>query len=37
MRLAFFVNDVPLPSGIGASREGKTLGKLAETVYQYGP
>jgi D-alanyl-D-alanine carboxypeptidase/D-alanyl-D-alanine-endopeptidase (penicillin-binding protein 4) len=37
LTFAFFVNDVPLPAGVGSSREGKTLGKLAETVYLYGP
>ena len=32
--LALFVNDAPLPMGIGASREGKVLGKLCEILYE---
>lgn len=31
--LAMFVNDAPLPMGVGASREGKVLGKLCEILY----
>jgi D-alanyl-D-alanine carboxypeptidase/D-alanyl-D-alanine-endopeptidase (penicillin-binding protein 4) len=30
---AFFVNDVPLPAGVTATREGKVLGKLCEIIY----
>ena len=31
------VNNVPLPKGVGASREGKALGRLCELLYEYGP
>ena len=34
---AFFVNDVPLPTGATSMRHGKVLGKLCEIVYQHGP
>ncbi len=34
---AIFVNDVPLPKGVNSSREGKALGKLAETIQQSAP
>jgi D-alanyl-D-alanine carboxypeptidase/D-alanyl-D-alanine-endopeptidase (penicillin-binding protein 4) len=34
---AMFVNNVPLPEGIGATREGKVLGKLCEVLYDGGP
>jgi D-alanyl-D-alanine carboxypeptidase/D-alanyl-D-alanine-endopeptidase (penicillin-binding protein 4) len=34
---AIFVNDVPLPKGVNGSREGKVLGKLAETIQQCTP
>jgi D-alanyl-D-alanine carboxypeptidase/D-alanyl-D-alanine-endopeptidase (penicillin-binding protein 4) len=34
---AIFLNDVALPSGAPASREGKVLGKLCEIMYQHGP
>jgi D-alanyl-D-alanine carboxypeptidase/D-alanyl-D-alanine-endopeptidase (penicillin-binding protein 4) len=27
---AIYVNEVPLPSGVGSTRAGKTLGKLCE-------
>lgn len=37
LTFAVFVNDVPLPVGIGASREGKTLGRIAETIHLEGP
>lgn len=37
LTFAVFVNDVPLPAGIGASREGKILGRIAETIYLEGP
>ena len=32
-----FVNDVPLPSGVTASREGKVIGKLCELIQQHAP
>jgi D-alanyl-D-alanine carboxypeptidase/D-alanyl-D-alanine-endopeptidase (penicillin-binding protein 4) len=31
------VNNVPLPEGVTAAREGKVLGKLAELLYEHGP
>jgi serine-type D-Ala-D-Ala carboxypeptidase/endopeptidase (penicillin-binding protein 4) len=34
---AMIVNNVPLPEGTGASREGKVLGKLCEVIYEAGP
>jgi D-alanyl-D-alanine carboxypeptidase/D-alanyl-D-alanine-endopeptidase (penicillin-binding protein 4) len=34
---AVFVNNVPLPSGVGTGREGKVLGKLCELLYEHGP
>jgi len=34
---AMFVNDVPLPPGVSPTREGRTLGKLCEILYEYGP
>ena len=34
---AMFVNNVPLPLGVGSSREGKVLGKLCEAIYESGP
>jgi D-alanyl-D-alanine carboxypeptidase/D-alanyl-D-alanine-endopeptidase (penicillin-binding protein 4) len=34
---ALFVNDVPLPPGETPPVEGKTLGKLCEILYRYGP
>jgi len=34
---AMFVNNVPLPEGVGSTREGKVMGKLCETLYQLGP
>ncbi len=37
LAFAIFVNDVPLPTGVQTSREGKVLGKLAEIVYEYCP
>jgi len=33
---AMFVNDVPLPAGVGPEREGKVMGKLCEAIYQCG-
>jgi D-alanyl-D-alanine carboxypeptidase/D-alanyl-D-alanine-endopeptidase (penicillin-binding protein 4) len=35
--LALYVNNVPLPKGVSSSREGKTLGKLCEIIYQHAP
>lgn len=34
---ALFVNDVPLPPGVGAAREGKVLGKLCEILHEHCP
>ena len=34
---AMFVNNVPLPEGVGSSREGKVLGKLCEIIHDLGP
>jgi D-alanyl-D-alanine carboxypeptidase/D-alanyl-D-alanine-endopeptidase (penicillin-binding protein 4) len=31
---AMFVNDVPLPTGVNTSREGKILGKLCEIIHK---
>ncbi len=33
--LALFVNDVPLPAGVGPGREGKVLGHLCEIIYKH--
>lgn len=35
--VAMFVNDLPLPPGQQSSSVGKTLGKLCEVIYKYGP
>jgi D-alanyl-D-alanine carboxypeptidase/D-alanyl-D-alanine-endopeptidase (penicillin-binding protein 4) len=35
--LALYVNNVPLPEGVGVTREGKILGKLCEILYEVGP
>ena len=35
--VAMFVNNVPLPEGVGSSREGKVMGKLCEILYEAGP
>lgn len=35
--VAMFVNNVPLPMGVGITREGKVLGKLCEILYEAGP
>ena len=32
---AMFVNDVPLPRGVQPAREGRTLGKLCEIIYEH--
>jgi D-alanyl-D-alanine carboxypeptidase/D-alanyl-D-alanine-endopeptidase (penicillin-binding protein 4) len=37
LAFAFFVNDVPMPRGSSATREGKVLGRLCEIVYQHCP
>lgn len=37
LTIALFVNNVPLPPGVVASREGKMLGKLCEVIYEHGP
>lgn len=37
LNLALFVNNVPLPAGVTATREGKMLGKLCEVLYEHGP
>jgi D-alanyl-D-alanine carboxypeptidase/D-alanyl-D-alanine-endopeptidase (penicillin-binding protein 4) len=37
LHFALFVNNVPLPQGVGATREGKVLGKLCEILYEHGP
>jgi D-alanyl-D-alanine carboxypeptidase len=34
---AMFVNDVPLPTGVGPGREGAVLGQLSEIVYDSAP
>jgi D-alanyl-D-alanine carboxypeptidase/D-alanyl-D-alanine-endopeptidase (penicillin-binding protein 4) len=34
---AIFVNDVPLPRGVETRREGQSLGKLCEIIYQETP
>ncbi len=31
------VNNVPLPEGVTATREGKVLGRLCELLYEHGP
>jgi D-alanyl-D-alanine carboxypeptidase/D-alanyl-D-alanine-endopeptidase (penicillin-binding protein 4) len=34
---AAFVNNVPLPPGVGPTREGRTLGRLCEVLYEQTP
>lgn len=34
LTFAIFVNDVPIPQGIGPGREGKTIGKLCEILFE---
>jgi D-alanyl-D-alanine carboxypeptidase/D-alanyl-D-alanine-endopeptidase (penicillin-binding protein 4) len=34
---AMFVNDVPLPAGVSTTREGRTLGRLCEIIFEDGP
>jgi D-alanyl-D-alanine carboxypeptidase/D-alanyl-D-alanine-endopeptidase (penicillin-binding protein 4) len=35
--VALYVNGVPLPKGVTATREGKVLGELCEIIYQHTP
>jgi D-alanyl-D-alanine carboxypeptidase/D-alanyl-D-alanine-endopeptidase (penicillin-binding protein 4) len=35
--VALYVNNVPLPQGVRADREGKALGKLCEILYEHVP
>jgi serine-type D-Ala-D-Ala carboxypeptidase/endopeptidase (penicillin-binding protein 4) len=37
LHFAMYVNNVPLPDGVGVTREGKILGKLCEILYEAGP
>ena len=37
LHFAMIVNNVPLPKGVTAAREGKYLGKLCEKLYEHGP
>jgi D-alanyl-D-alanine carboxypeptidase/D-alanyl-D-alanine-endopeptidase (penicillin-binding protein 4) len=37
VHFAFFVNNVPVPREVGATREGKAMGRLCELLYEYGP
>jgi D-alanyl-D-alanine carboxypeptidase/D-alanyl-D-alanine-endopeptidase (penicillin-binding protein 4) len=37
LTFAMFVNDVPLPKGVTATREGKVLGHLCEIIYEHCP
>ena len=37
LHFAMIVNNVPLPKGVSAGREGKFLGKLCETLFVSGP
>jgi serine-type D-Ala-D-Ala carboxypeptidase/endopeptidase (penicillin-binding protein 4) len=37
LHFALFVNNVPLPAGVTATREGKALGKLCEVLYEHAP
>ncbi|HEV8062863.1 MAG TPA: D-alanyl-D-alanine carboxypeptidase/D-alanyl-D-alanine-endopeptidase [Gemmataceae bacterium] len=37
LTIAFYINGVPLPSGVTAIREGKMLGELCEVVYLNAP
>jgi serine-type D-Ala-D-Ala carboxypeptidase/endopeptidase (penicillin-binding protein 4) len=34
---AMFVNDVPLPQGVTTQREGRTLGRICEIIFQHAP
>ena len=33
--VGFYVNDVPLPADVTATREGKVLGKFCEIIYSH--
>ena len=35
LHFAVFVNNVPLPAGVTATREGKVLGRLCEIIYEH--
>lgn len=37
LHFCMLVNNVPLPEGVTATREGKVLGKLCEILYEHGP
>jgi D-alanyl-D-alanine carboxypeptidase/D-alanyl-D-alanine-endopeptidase (penicillin-binding protein 4) len=37
LHFAMMVNNVPLPPGVSASREGKALGRLCELLHDHGP
>jgi D-alanyl-D-alanine carboxypeptidase/D-alanyl-D-alanine-endopeptidase (penicillin-binding protein 4) len=37
LSFAIMVNNVPLPKGVSATREGKMLGRLCEILYDNGP
>lgn len=37
LAFAVFLNDVPLPRGTNADREGRALGRLCEVLYRYAP
>lgn len=37
LHFCLMVNNVPLPEGVNATREGKVLGKLCELLYEHGP
>src|SRR5262249_6197653 len=37
LTFAMFVNNVPLPKGTTPNREGRTLGKLCEILYEHAP
>jgi serine-type D-Ala-D-Ala carboxypeptidase/endopeptidase (penicillin-binding protein 4) len=37
LTFALFVNNVPLPPGVGPSREGRVLGQLCEILYEHTP
>jgi D-alanyl-D-alanine carboxypeptidase/D-alanyl-D-alanine-endopeptidase (penicillin-binding protein 4) len=37
LTLAIYVNCVPLPKGVTASREGKVIGRLCEIIYEHAP
>jgi D-alanyl-D-alanine carboxypeptidase/D-alanyl-D-alanine-endopeptidase (penicillin-binding protein 4) len=34
---AMYVNDVPLPPGVSATREGRALGRICEIIYEHAP